>query len=349
MIHRLAWAFAALLPLVAPAAAQRWPDERCIEEPNLAPCLQSRADDLARSYGVQPIEAHRDAGDEVLRIFYVKNGDRALISLVRAPGRDPMAYVYFPRLEGGPAPPPMQAPIPQQVWDEILFRAAYADRSLVPVPPPESDSQTICLHPWNYVFEASIPATPALGIRARIRRHSINSCDDAPLLQFAADLQRLALPLFPACEALRAELFGNAVQRLERCTRLSGDRLSAAEIMNLAHAFEIMGGSETLSDLFASDAAIHWDGRRRATNDDQPAAFWRARVAEDRVNGFSIEAADGGPEGRVRLTGHLYRDQPGTNDGTVARASFEQLWVTNWSGRQVASVVVGPWEVYRPR
>lgn len=348
MIRRLALALAALLFTAAPAAAQRWPDDQCVDEPNLAPCLQSRADGLAETYGVRRIEAHRDAGDEVLRIFYIKDGGRAaLISFVRAPGRDPVVSVHFEREGGRPAPAPMQAPISQAMWYEASYRAAYADRSLVPVPP---DPRIICLHPWTYVFEASVPAEPAYDRPARVRRHSITSCDDGPLLYFAADLQRLALPLFPACDALDGDHYGNAVLRLRQCRRLSGDRLAAARVMNLATAFERMHRPDdprVLNDLFAFGAVTDWNGRRHAPTDRDPAVFWRARIAEDNVNGFRVEAVEGQSPDRVRLTGYLYRNQPGTNDGTQSRARFEQIWARTISGMQVTSITVGAWAVQR--
>jgi hypothetical protein len=333
----------------APAMAQHWPDEECFENPNLRPCLQSRADSLAETYGVRRIEAHRDAGDEVLRVFYIKDGDRALISLVRTPGREPMAYVHFPRTGNQPAPPAMQAQISQAAWSEALYRAALADRSLASIP-EGAEVRTICIHPWNYVFEASEPAEAANETSARIRRHSASNCEYSPLLYFAADLQRLVLPLFPACDALDRDRHGNPVQRLIQCQRLSGDRLVAAEVMNLASAFiGLSQESHALDELFSWNAAIDWNGRRSGPNAREAADFWRARVAEDDVTAFHVEVAEGQSRNRVRLTGYLFRDQPGTDDGTQSRARFEQIWASTGSGIQVTSVTVGPWQVYRPR
>jgi hypothetical protein len=347
VILRLACALAALFIFASPAAAQRWPDPDCFPDPNIPSCLQSRADGLARDYGVRRIEEHRDAGDEVVRIFYEHNSDLALIEFVRAPGRDPVANVYFPRSAVQQAATPMQAVIPQAVWSEAVERAAYADRSFVSVPPRESDGQTVCLHPWAYVFEASDPAAPEFGIRARIRRHSIDSCDAAPLLQFAADFRRLALPLFPACDALDPRAYGNEVLRLVICQVLSGDKLAAATVMNMAYTFQTARGPEDLRDLqelIDSNAVIDWNGRRRTAEDRNPAAFWLARVAEHQVVSFVVRRAEGLPGGHVRVTGYLLCSRPGTNDGTYLQAHFEQAWATTWSGTQVVSLTVGPWE-----
>jgi hypothetical protein len=347
MIRRFAFALGLLLLTPAPAAAQRWPDQQCVENPNLASCVQSRGDQLAATFGARRIDEHRDAGEEVVRVFYYHDEDLALVAFVRAPGHEPTAYVYFPRRAGQPAPAPMQAPIPQAVWAEAMWRSIYADRGLAPAPPIPSDGDEVCLHPWNYVFEASVPAAPGAGVRARVRRYSANACDDAPLLQFAADFRRLAISLFPACDALDDRLYGNPVQRFVLCPRLSGDRLAAAEIMNLAHPFQTLGGSvdpHDLDDAFDTEAVIDWNGRRRPADHRNPAVFWQAQIEEDHVNSFDIERIEGLSPGRALLTGYLLRDRPDRNHGSCLRARLEQVWATTWSGTQVASTAVGPWE-----
>lgn len=347
MIRRLAWIFAALLSWPAPAAAQSNPDEQCWDDPNRSSCLQSNADRLVATYGARRIEAHRDAGDQVVRVFFWHNQDLALIAFVRTSGHEPRAYVSFPRRPGQPAPAVMEAPIPAAVWYEALERAAYADRSFVPVPPRQSDSQTVCIHPTVYVFEASDPAIPLYGMPARIRRHGSTSCDEAPLFQFAADLRRLALPLFPVCEALDPEGYGDALSRLRTCQRLSGDRLLAAEMMNLAAPLLRINGPEDLGrleDLIGDEAVIDWNAHPRGPQDGSPAAFWRARFTEDHVLAIWIETAEGLSNGQVRLSGHLRRARPGANDGTSQLASFEQIWARTVSGTQVISLTVGPWE-----
>lgn len=347
MIRRLGLALAALLSWAGPAAAQSNPDEQCWDDPNRPSCLQSNADRLAATYGARRIEAHRDAGDQVVRIFFWHNQDLALIAFVRAPGHEPRAYVSFPRRPGSPAPAVMEAPIPQAIWYEALERAAYADRSFVPVPPRQPESQTVCIHPTVYLFEASDPAVPLYDMPARIRRHSADSCDEAPLFQFAADLRRLALPLFPICEALAPEGYGDALSRLRTCQRLSGDRLAAAEVMNLAVPLGSINGPEDLrrlQNLFDDQAAIDWNGRRRGPQDGSPAAFWLARFTEDHVAYLGIESAEGLANGQVRLSGHLRRDRPGANDGTSQLATFEEIWAQTASGTQVTSFTVGPWQ-----
>ena len=274
MIRWSASAVAALLCWSAPAAAQ--PDNAdCWEDANRAPCLQASADELVRTYGVRRIESHRDAGDQVVRVSYWHNRDVVLIAFVRAPGREPKAIVSFPHRQDQPVPAVMEATIPQAVWGEALGRAVYAARALVPLPPRQSTGQTICIHPTVYLFEASDPAVPEYGMPAQIRRHSATTCDDAPLLQFAMDFQRLAVSLFPACDALDHAAYGDTYTRFVTCRRLSGDRLTAARIMNLAAAFRSVNDAGDMRDVRArigADAVIDWPGRRRGTG-ERPAAF----------------------------------------------------------------------------
>lgn len=331
----------ALLGLFAPmpAVAQSWPDEQCIMEPTLASCAQSRADGLAMRFGVPRIEQHLADGDAVVRIFFI-NGDgrdRLLIAFVRAPGRDPTASVHFPRQRGQPSPPPMQAPIPQAVWDQALDRASYAERSLTPVP---ADPR-ICLHPWTYVFEASDPAREGYMLPAATRRHIVNGCEDAPLILFAGDLQRLALPLFPACDALASNQYWYPADQLFRCSILSGDRLAAARVVNLATAFERVRApqdQDALADLFVDNATVDWNGRRTPRGADSD-RFWLARVAEDGVDSFTIERAEGQSIDRVRITGRLGRSTHGREGPIRYSAPFEQMWVQN----MIVSATVGAW------
>ena len=81
----------------------------------------------------------------------------------------------------------------------------------------------------------------------------------------------------------------------------------------------------------SSDATIDWNGRGRPADQRNPAIFWRERIAGDSVNAFHIEAVEGLGQDRVRLTGYLLRDQPGTDVGTL-RARFGQIWIRGPSG-----------------
>jgi len=334
-----AWLALALPGLLAavPAAAQDRVE--CTAGPTLAAC----ADGLARAYGVPTIATHFANGDTVLRVFLIdrQGNNRLLIAFTRASGREPTASVHYPPREIGPTPAPMQAPLPEASWDEASWRADYADRSLVPSAPRDG----FCLDSWALVFEASEPARVGALRPSRTRRHVANICDDAPLVPFFSDLTRLALPLFPACQALETEEYRGPAAALVQCSVLAGDRLAAARVVKRASGFELVQGPHyfgNIDELFFYNATIDWNGRRTAPGAD-PVQFWAARVGEDHVTYFIIDRAEGVSADRVRITGRLGRHVDGSDERTIYIAPFEQVWVQE----HVQSATVGPWALQR--
>ena len=102
-------ATAALL-LVAAADAQAPETAGCADDRGVDRCAEAQQRRMRDLYGVRSIDKHQAAGDQVRRIFYVDGygRDLILISLVRAPGHDPMLWVHYPG-EGGQRPAPQQA------------------------------------------------------------------------------------------------------------------------------------------------------------------------------------------------------------------------------------------------
>ena len=334
------WLALALLGLLAavPAAAQ----DRivCTAGPALAAC----ADGLARAYGVPTISTHFANGDTVLRVFLIDRhgNNRLLIAFTRATEREPTASVHYPPTELGPTPAPIQAPLPETSWDEALWRADYADRSLVPSAPNDG----FCLDPWALVFEASEPARVGAVRPSRTRRHVASICDEAPLIPFFSDLTRLALPLFPACQALETEDYRGPAAAFLQCPVLAGDRLAAARVVKRASGFELVQGPEyfgNIDELFFYNATIDWNGRRTAPGAENPAEFWAARVGEDHVTYFVIDRAEGLSADRVRITGRLGRSADRSGERTIYIAPFEQIWVQE----RVQSATVGAWTLQR--
>jgi hypothetical protein len=326
-----------LLP-AAPAAAQD--PTACTAGPALAAC----ADGLARAYGVPTISTHFANGDTVLRVFLIDSSgrNRLLVVFTRAAGREPTAFVHYPPADTGPAPAPMQAPLPETSWDEALWRADFADRSLIPSPSHDS----FCLDPWALVFEASEPARVGAVRPSRTRRHVAGICDDAPLVPLFSDLTRLALPLFPACQALETTDYRGPAAALRQCLVLAGDRLAAARAVKLASGFELVQGphySGNIDELFFYNATIDWNGRRTAPGSEDPVDFWAARVGEDHVTDFVIDRAEGLSADRVRITGRLGRTIDRSGERTHYIAPFEQVWVQE----HVQSATVGPWTLQR--
>jgi hypothetical protein len=359
MIGRLTWTLAFLLLTVAPAAAQRTPDRNCTDDNGVDRCDAEQQRRTRALFGVRSIEEHRDAGDQIRRVFYVDGygRDMVLISFIRAPGREPMANVHFPRREGERPRQPFEAPVPHAVWDDVLWRSARFERSFATQPPPpqpgEGQIVTMCIHSWVYTIEANDPRRRSEP--ASLRRKTEDACEDGPGEMFAIELQRAALPLFPACAALDPEQHRNPASQLAACAILSGDRLAAAEVMNLLDRFRRARrpeDSEMLAGIFDFGARFDWQGTQYVSRDAHPENFWLERMAADRAQGLYYDSIEGLSADRVRVRGSLHRsvDLPNAGGTTHYRAPVEMIWVsTSVREFQVESVTVGSWQVQRPR
>lgn len=307
-------------------------------------------------FGVRSIEEHRDAGDQVRRVFYVDGYGRdvVLISFIRAPGREPMAYVHFPGREGERPRPPFEAPVPQRTWGDMLRRSASFDRSFMPRPPPppepgEEQIVNVCLHSWVYTIEANDPSRQS-GDPASLRRKTEDACEDGPGEAFAWELQVATLPLFPACAALDPDRHRNPAAQLSACAILSGDRLAAAAVMNRLDGFRRADrpeDSHLLAGVFSfSRVRIDWQGTQYVRGTAHPQNFWLERMAADGVGGLFHESIEGLSADRVRFRGRLHRYVDGPEGpGTISsQAPVEMIWVyTTIREYQVESITVGPW------
>ena len=349
----------AFLLLQAPAAGSSEGDLSCRGDRGVDRCSAEQQRRVRDLFGVRSIEEHRDAGDQVRRVFYVDGygRDLLLISFVRAPGREPMASVHFPRRDGR-TPPALEASVPEAVWDDVLRRSASFDRSFTVLPPPpsrpgEERLLTACLHAWVYTIEANDPAR-LTGDPASLRRKTQDACGDSPGEAYAQEVGQAALPLFPACAALGSSPFRSPVRQLAECAILAGDRLAAAAVMDRLGRLGRADGIEDavlISGYFASGARIDWNGTRSGPRDFNLDEFWVARMATDHVAFFTPERVEGLSGERVRVTGFLERtDQvPAGSEPTYSRAPVEMIWVfPPVRVFQVESVTVGPWRAYRP-
>lgn len=335
---------AATLPATSPVA----PD--CRDDRLTDRCAEAEQRRMRALYGLRPIEEHRDAGDQVRRVFYVDGYGRDVIAIafVRARGHEPVARVYFPRRDGEPAPAPFEAPVPQAAWDDLIFHSALFERQLVPVPLPDNVIP-ICMHSWVYTVEASDPARSQYE-PATIRRATHNSCGASLAQAFAIEAQRAALPLFPACNRLDPEQHRNPASQLAACRILSGDRMAAAEVLNLAGPFHRVSTREEAGLIygrFAYDATVDWNGTRN-TGRGSAMAFWIERVlAEDRPSLF-FESVEGISADEVRLKAIFHRVVYDSSGRQVRRerADVELLW-DRFQGVvwQIERATVSPWQI----
>lgn len=349
-----------LLLAAAPAAAQTQVDSNCADDNGVDRCATDQQRQTRALFGVRAIEEHRDAGDQVRRVFYVDGYGRdvVLISLIRAPGREPMASVHFPRREGQPARAPFEAPVPEAAWEDILRRSASFDRRFAAPPSPprrpgEEQEFTMCLHSWVYTIEANDPRRRTGP--ASLRRKVEDACEDGPGEAFAQELERTALQLFPACAALDPNQHRNPASQLAACATLAGDRLAAAAVMNRLNRFrnaDRPDDAPLLAGLFDFEgASIDWQGTRLA-RPAQPQDFWLQRMAADGAQGFYYESIEGLSADRVRVRGNLHRSVDAPNDGPTTHylAPVEMIWVyTGMREYQIESIIVGAWAVHRSR
>jgi hypothetical protein len=328
-------------------------DPNCRDDPSGGPCVEARVRRIREPYGVPSIEEHRAAGDQVRRIFYVGSTgyNRLFIAFVRPRGGDPIVSVHFPRRAGGQAEPPLQTALPWAVWQDVLFRSAYFDRDLAALP-SRGGSRSICLDGGTYLVEATDPPL-SREEPPTLRRAIGHDCEDGLAKQYAAEVERAALPLFPHCARLDPRQYPSPILQLEACRSLRGDRMAAAEVLNDAEAFRAISGSwdaARLARIFSERSRIDWNGERNEGGG--AAAFWAAHATPAiSVTNISYESIEGESADRVRLTGTLSRFVETRRAGVTAieTARVEQIWVRYLGAFRVESATVGPWEPYPPR
>jgi hypothetical protein len=341
----------AAVPGAAPAfAAQQVAGPDCSDDRGVNRCAEEQQRLTRALFGVRSIEEHRAAGDEVRRVFYVDGYGRDVVAIafVRAPGRDPAVSVHYPNREGETQVAPLEAPVSQDVWNDVAERSANFHRSFADDrPAPSQDGEiTICLHSWVYTIEA---VGRAQGSRQpQIRRKTEDACQDGPGEAFAGQVDRIARSLFPHCAALDIDNHRNEAMALSACRILRGDRVAAAGVLNAAEGFANARGPDDarlLAGLFHDRATIAWGGERQVLGWAEAEAFWASRLQSgaDRAV-FYFDAVEGLGADRARLTGNLSRP---SGDGYQS-AEVVQIWVRGGGGWKVEEATVGPWRRVSP-
>jgi hypothetical protein len=345
------WAALLFVTLASAAAAQTQQpvDRNCRDDRGRERCADSALQQLRTLYGVQSIEELAASGAEVRRIFYVDGygRDTVLIAFVRAPTSDPTLWIHHPRQDGEERLEPFHAPVPIDVWNEVIERGRNFHRSFAgqsgPTIEPDG-SIMVCSHSWIYVVEAAERASA--GRPGRIRRKIEDACQDGPAKIYAGELERIALALIPHCAALEPEQYRNPASILAACRMLHGDRLAAAEVMNRAMAFRELRGPvdvDRISGSFAEATEIDWAGQLYRGSGYRAGEFWTARLerGDGRPTHMYFERAVGETADRVRVAGMLSRS---IEDGTET-AAIEQIWARDINGlMQLERATIGPWQ-----
>jgi hypothetical protein len=347
LIHFLSAAGAASLAALlapAPALTQTRESRDCFDDKMVDRCDAQQQERVRRLFGLKSIEEHRDAGDQVRRVFYVEGHgfDRMAIAFVRAAGHDPAVWVHFRPGEDGRREP-LTAPIPEAIWTEILLKTAYFHRELVPEP-PRTDVTVVelCAHSWVFTAEAADPAANEFD-RPHVRRRTEDECTDGLTTAFAWEAPRIALRLLPHCGLLEPNERSTPLERLDACSSLSGDRIAAAHVWNRMHGFEDRHGGSArygLRHLFESGATVDWNGERNGAED--PPSFWARMLGTDEAYFYAREI-EGVSASRVRVLGELRRFAGRDRQADVA--PVEMIWRSRLEREfLVESATVGRWE-----
>ncbi len=132
MRWKIALAPGLLALLVAGEGGQAKPSRECRDERGKDRCSPEEHEATLKLFGAPSVDQHRAAGAVVRRVFYVTNSGSDLIAIafIRPRGRDPALKVYLKQTHGDPPRPPMEAPVPADVWDEVVRRSAHFERRL---------------------------------------------------------------------------------------------------------------------------------------------------------------------------------------------------------------------------
>lgn len=327
------------------------PPGDCNDDRMVDRCRPEQQRRVRELFGLQPIEAHRDAGDQVRRAFYVDGYGRDVVAIVfiRPKGGDPALSVHFPRDGSGRRSEPLRAAVPKAAWDSVIERSAHFARGLAPPPPampaPNGDQViNICIHSWVYTVEASDPPQGEHEA-ANIRWKTEDGCDNGLAEAYAHELERAAVSLLPQCDLLDRSQHRSEASLLSACSMLAGDRLAAAEVLNRTRVFRSPDDSDRLAAIFRYDATVDWNGERNAAG--IPAAkFWHSKTSGEGGSRFYVNAVEGKSSGQVIVKGHLYRSVA-ASEGTAEVdevAPVEQLWADDQGDFVIRSVAVGAFE-----
>jgi hypothetical protein len=352
-----------LIACVLPSAAAGQ-ERDCRDNHGVDRCAPAQQAQVRALFGVQPIEAHRDAGEEVYRVFFIDGyGEEShFISFVR-PFRsvsdmltrraaDPELWVRFPRRDGTPTPEPLHAVVSQEAWDLIVERARFFDRELVPLPEPVSDNgeMVTCMHGGIYSAEA-VESSFLDDDQLAIRRRTENGCSQGLTEAFANELERSAVELLPDCGRLDGAHYIDTGSLLAQCARLGGDRAAAAAVRNAVNPMlwnQAPNDFGRYADLFHRDARIDWNGEVRTGQPGLLAPFWADKFTEAVAEAFFPDRIHGEGPGRVRLTGVIERSVPSDEDrATLLQAApVEMIWVRSEGRFLILDASVGAFETY---
>ncbi|MEP2990734.1 MAG: hypothetical protein ABJN65_09365 [Parasphingorhabdus sp.] len=201
-------------------------------------------------YDWKSAEVLTEEGVAFRRMMFVDGygNDVVGIEFSRKPGQSPRVRIETPKQKKGPQPSELSAAIARQGWENIIERSSMFEQKLArEVKNSKGDKSgmiQMCLHGWFVVAEAGDASRlhpNIVGQRvipADIRRDAEGSCAKGLTVPYAFQIADKALELLPDCQSIPKNYARNIPQLLALCHRLGGDRLAAAEALEITKKLE---------------------------------------------------------------------------------------------------------------
>ena len=309
------------------------PDRTCLDDNNRDICAPAMRSALLERLGMATAEADAAAGVESYRVFFVDGYGNDLPAFVfeRRAGAGPMSVVY------GADGKRLEAPVSPALWDEVVARAEFADRELVPLPADPDSAPGLCLHGWSSTVEMTNSRVTRWGSEP-VRRRTENACNGALTTRFAFFLAEQTLKGQPHCQALDPDRQRGTVTLVATCMGLSGDRVAAGSAFDQIRDGQPRQGAD-LNNPYAWQAylgtngspRLDWGGQvvvSRQGRDRNVAEFIIARRQEHPNLRFYPATYEGIDAKRVLVTGQArYSREAANGEEAGFVANFTQTWV----------------------
>jgi len=309
----LAGLMALLLAASAARAAPPGQDhDECEPGPEVERCVGAQVDRMRQDYELPAIADLAAEGVETRRAFFVRGagGNVGAVSFTRRPGEMPRMRFQSPA-EPGRRSVSLDAEISAETWRQVLERSRGLFHDVAAGPTeaggPDARDTPTCFHSWGSFIEAtgaSGPGSAGQGDRDDERcSYAIGTAD------YSGFLAALTLPHLPPCAALSGTHYRSVPDRLYACTRLGGDRLAAAMIVNSAATLSrpLRGdlARHNLRALFAPGIVLRGEGREVAGR-EAAATEWRRLLARHRDIYIAWYSTSGTSADRGQFEGILF-------------------------------------------
>lgn len=221
---------------------------------------------------------------------------------------------------------PISAKISETTWDAIVVKTAALELVYA------TDDVMVC--GANFTIEFMDKA-------GNIRAPVGDSCGNEPRGVYFEVLAEAAIAELPHCAALVSSRTDGAMQKLEECFVLQGEKMVAAELHNVLNmsderAFWETNGREdpaVIQTLFDNKIQFSWPGIPLIDNAEAAAQFWTGSWLwhyKFRPEVFHAESSE-----RVRVTGHVMLDLPEDDGGWRhdKAGTFASIWQKGGDGK----------------